>query len=411
VKLYPAAVKIISSEEAMTVWFASRFGPTYQGGLAAEERSVIRGVQHETCTPVKVICATTEIDSLPTIRDYGEFPLIELQTSWFGRLSKPLWARLASKVLLHGILESILSRAWRTPQIPKPSVIHYLGTGWDFFGFAVAKFAQTYRARLVITPAIHPGSWGDDRIDARLYQRADSVICHTEHESLLLQNCGVPSQKISICGLPPMCRPDGDGLRFRTERNLGDRPAVLFIGRRDEGKGFPALLKAWSLVLRNVPDAVLILAGPGGEQYSEILKTIPERNVCDLGLPDEMIKANAIAACDVFCLPSAHESFGIVYVEAWSYSKPVVCGTAPACREFIVDGKSGLWASQIPEELAEKLTGLLQNRDMQIVMGRAGKIEQSNRFNQETFLQVHLAALGLTRSKTPPGVRPVRSNS
>lgn len=380
----------------MTVWFASRFGPTYQGGLAAEERSVIRAVQQEARIPVKVICATTEIDSLPTVHDYGELPIIELRPTWIGGVTKPLWPRLASKVLLHGILECILIRAWRLPQFAKPSVVHYLGTGWDYFGFAVAKLARTCHARLVITPAIHPGSWGDDRIDARLYRRADSVICHTEHESLLLQQCGVPPQKISICGLPPMCRPDGDGALFRTERSLGDRPAVLFIGRRDEGKGFPALLKAWSLVLRTVPDAVLILAGPGGEQYNEILKTIPGRSVCDLGLTDEMTKANAIGACDVFCLPSAHESFGIVYMEAWSYSKPVVCGTAPACREFIVDGKTGLWASQIPEELAEKLTILLQNQDLRIAMGTAGKIEQSHRFNHETFLQTHLAALGLT---------------
>jgi glycosyltransferase involved in cell wall biosynthesis len=171
---------------------------------------------------------------------------------------------------------------------------------------------------------------------------------------------GVAKEKLFVCPLPPTCRSDGDGLRFRKEQRLDNQPCVLFIGRRDEGKGYPALLKAWLLVLQAVPEAVLILAGPAGEQYQELLAKIPARNVRNLGIPNELIKADAIAACEIFCLPSAHESFGIVFVDAWSYAKPVVCGTAPACREFIVNGETGLWASHDPEELAEKLVALLK---------------------------------------------------
>jgi len=83
-------------------------------------------------------------------------------------------------------------------------------------------------------------------------------------------------------------------------------------------------------------------------------------------------------------------------VDAWSYGKPVICGTAPACREFIVDGKTGLWANQTPEELAEKVITLLQNPDMRNVMGEAGKREQSERFNNDIFYRTHLDALAVT---------------
>jgi glycosyltransferase involved in cell wall biosynthesis len=159
-----------------------------------------------------------------------------------------------------------------------------------------------------------------------------------------------------------------------------------------------------------IPDAVLILAGASGEQYRELLARISARNLCDLGIPDEIQKANAIAACDVFCLPSAHESFGIVYVDAWSYGKPVVCGTAPACREFIADGKTGLWASQELEELADKLIFLLKDGELRKMLGQAGKLEQIQRFNEDTFLRSHLHAFGIPtefgKDKTPakPGI-------
>jgi glycosyltransferase involved in cell wall biosynthesis len=398
VKLYPAVVKTIPSNATTAVWFASRFGPTYQGGLAAYTRSVIQGVQQKTSIPVNVICAIAEMGSLPTSQESGALPVIELETSRFGRLSKPLWPRFASKRPLHGALEFILHRTWHGPHLAESSVIHYVGTGWDFFGFAMAKLARDYQARFVITPAIHPGSWGSDHIDGRLYRQADAVICFTHQEGRFLQQLGVAEQKIFVCPLPPTCRPDGDGIAFRKEAHLDDQPCVLFVGRRDEGKGYPALLRAWPLVLRTIPNAVLILAGAAGEQYQELVAKIPAANVRDIGVPNEITKANAIAACDVFCLPSAHESFGIVYVDAWSYSKPVVCGTAPACREFISDGKTGLWANQVPDELAGKLTLLLQNRELRIAMGQAGKLEQTQRFNDAIFLQTHLEALGLHQS-------------
>ncbi|MBV8100874.1 MAG: glycosyltransferase family 4 protein [Verrucomicrobia bacterium] len=383
----------------MTVWVASRFAPTYQGGLGAYTRQVIHGVQRKTHADLTVVCAAAEMGSLPAAQGYDAFPVVELEMTRFGRVSKPLWNRCASKSSLHGFLETILHRAWQEPEINKPNVIHYVGTGWDFFGFAMAKVARNYRARFVITPALHPGAWGNDRIDARLYQQADAIVCFTNSESQFLQKLGVAAEKISVCPLPPTCRADGDGSRFRKKVGLNSHRCVLFVGRRDEGKGYPALLRAWPLVLRAVPDAVLILAGAGGDEYRELFAGIPDHNICDLGIPNEIEKADAIAACDVFCLPSAHESFGIVYVDAWSYRKSVVCGTAPACREFISDGKTGLWANQVPEQLAEKLITLLENQAMRETMGEAGKREQVLRFNEDTFNRTHFDALGLSNSE------------
>ena len=190
-----------------------------------------------------------------------------------------------------------------------------------------------------------------------------------------------------------MCRKDGDRSRFRTLYQIGDRPAVLFLGRRDGGgKGYRALLEAWPRVVSQVPEALLLLAGPGDEQNPELKAALPSNSIRDLGVPDETLKADALAACDVFCLPSALESFGIAYVEAWSYGKPVICGTAPACRELIQNGINGRWSSHESRELADCLCSMLSRPSVAAQMGEAGRRLQLERYTEERMVRTHSQA-------------------
>jgi glycosyltransferase involved in cell wall biosynthesis len=182
-----------------------------------------------------------------------------------------------------------------------------------------------------------------------------------------------------------MCSPDGNGADFRSKWNLGTRPMVLFIGRRDEGKGFPALLQAWKSVLLQNPGAVLVLAGPGEARALGI----PDDSFMDLGVPEEGTKASALAACDIFCLPSAHESFGIVFAEAWSYGKPVICGPAPASREWIQDGVTGLHSTQDPSAVAAAISRLLADSELRSRMGAAGRELQQTRLTWDAVMRIH----------------------
>jgi glycosyltransferase involved in cell wall biosynthesis len=149
-------------------------------------------------------------------------------------------------------------------------------------------------------------------------------------------------------------------------------------------------------VLEKVPEAVLILAGPKMGDFSLLVSQIPSCALRDIDVPDETEKADVLAACDIFCLPSAHESFGIVFVEAWHYGKPVLCGTAPACRELVQDGVTGYWADQNPIKLSARLTELLLNRRLRQEMGMEGKMTQMKRFNEGAFVMTHLDAFGCT---------------
>ena len=60
--------------------------------------------------------------------------------------------------------------------------LHFVGTGWDFMGLAAARLARKKGMGFTIWPAVHPGAWGDDQIDVRLYRQADAVFCQSEYE-------------------------------------------------------------------------------------------------------------------------------------------------------------------------------------------------------------------------------------
>jgi glycosyltransferase involved in cell wall biosynthesis len=360
------------------------------GGLAAYTLALAAGLGERGFSGRFVVAAGP--DARP-----GHLPAGWTVEEWkTRRWLRPLWSRLAARPALHGVAEPVAG--WMHPAGDPVSqvdtFVHWIGTGWDAMGYSLLAMARRRGAKFTVLPAVHPESWGDDRIDLRLYGTADAVMCLSDHEAAHLANRGVPEDRLFVTGLPPLCRADGDAGRFRRRHGLGERPTVLFVGRRDSGKGYPALLAAWARVVAVVPDAVLVLGGPGSEEFREARDRLPPGTVVDLGVPDEGEKADALAGCDVFCLPSAHESFGIVYVEAWSYGKPVICGTAPASRELVPAEVAGLHASQDLEELSAALLRLLQNPAEATEMGAAGNRLQEERYTVKRMVDDHLRAWG-----------------
>jgi len=371
------------STKAVDLLIAARRSPVGPGGLAGYQTGLASEFEGRTGGK-PALCALSG----------GAMENVTLLDAMVHEPAR-IWSSLASRPVFHSLLEFWIRAAYRRGTsllLPhRPRVVHFVGTGWDFTGFAMADFARRNRARFTVWPAVHPGQWGDDTIDLRLYRQADAVFCQSGVERRLLAGRGIDPGRLVLCGLPPMCLPGGDGAGMRGRLGIGTRPAALFLGKRSSEKGYPALLEAWKRVVSKIPNAVLLLAGPGGVEEPSCGDSIR-----DLGAPDEEVKADALAACDVFALPSAHESFGIVYVEAWSYGKPVVCGPASASRELVHDGITGLWAEQTPESIADAIIRLLGDRELRYTLGAAGMRFQRERLTWETTINTHLKAWAAT---------------
>ena len=90
--------------------------------------------------------------------------------------------------------------------------------------------------------------------------------------------------------------------------------------------------------------------------------------------PDDPLLADAYHAADVFCLPSMHEPFGIVILEAWAAGCPVVASRVGGIPGFVRDGVDTLLVTPGAEdELANRLISVLENPALGRTLGEAGR--------------------------------------
>jgi len=123
-------------------------------------------------------------------------------------------------------------------------------------------------------------------------------------------------------------------------------PTALYVGRLAYSKGVHVLIRAMPRVLKEVPDAQLLIAGDGLMRgYLEYLigRLSLNDHVKLLGfIPDEALP-KLYHSCDVFVLPSlCCEAFGIALLEAMASGKPIVASRAGGIPEVIRNGVTGV---------------------------------------------------------------------
>ena len=247
-------------------------------------------------------------------------------------------------------------------------LIHYLGSAREMLGFAALGVAKKLGVPFVIEPAVHPGQWGDSWSDKKLYRRADKVLAHSEHERKVLIEMGVePDRAVTVVHGVDIGN-SGMAERFRKKHEL-DGPIVLFLGRKTKEKGVGLCLDAFEKVRERFPTATLVLAGPSGGK----MNFKPRLGVLDLDDLSESDKEDALAGCDLLCVPSAGESFGMVYFEAWAYAKPVIALDLPTLRETVGENKGGLLTPPDGSEVASAILKLLEDPALAKELGEKGR--------------------------------------
>lgn len=210
-------------------------------------------------------------------------------------------------------------------------VIHHVGQSCALVGYAAAGAAKILGVPFLVQPTIHPNQAGDAPLDLRLFRRANRLLVHSRFEKDYFRRNGYV-QPISVVGNGIADRSDGDGERFRTLYGI-QGPMVLYIGRKEANKGYDLVLQAWMLAKREISDLNLVCIGPAGSSP----RPQPQSGLYDLDFCDEQTKHDALAACDCLCVPSEGESFGLVFMEAGQYGKPVIARRLPVLVELLGD--------------------------------------------------------------------------
>lgn len=274
-------------------------------------------------------------------------------------------------------------------------VVHAHSYGY-FPTMAAARAAKAERRPFVFTPHFHP-PWSMEGGAARkllrkvydptfgryVLARADRVIGVSSGEmDVMAQFLPLDRTKVRIVpnGFhPSRFRPTPSGAAFRQRLGLPlSTPLVVFAGRLASNKGLHHLVPAFAALKDRHPDARLVLAGEDQGWRARLEAAATRLGVGDrvhfTGHLDEASYRQALAAGDVFALPSEWEAFGIVLVEAMACGVPCVATRVGGAPDVVVDGVTGRLVPYGDEKaLAAALDEILSDRVLAARMGAAGQ--------------------------------------
>ncbi|KKQ80073.1 MAG: Glycosyl transferase group 1 [Parcubacteria group bacterium GW2011_GWC2_38_7] len=175
------------------------------------------------------------------------------------------------------------------------------------------------------------------------------------------------------------------------KNDLSGKKIILTVGRLVERKGQDMVLKSFLKVFEKVPEARYVIVGQGPDQAR--LKQL----VLDLGLGNQVIFYDKVDdselpafydLADVFVMPCRElpdgdvEGFGIVFLEAGVYKKPVIAGRSGGAVEAVEHNITGIVVDPNNEkEIAEAIIYLLQNPEHARALGENGYARVQEKFN------------------------------
>jgi len=189
-----------------------------------------------------------------------------------------------------------------------------------------------------------------------------------------LKTWNVDSKKIEIIN-------NGINLDFIksdiTPKIIKNSQVILTVANLLPIKNIGYMLEAMPYVLEKFPDVRYIVVGDGPER--EKLERIADKreltnNIDFVGELRNNELPRYYSMADVFVLPSVHEGFGIVKLEAFAFGVPVVVTNGGGAVEGVDQGENGFVVPlNQSKKLAEVIIKILANPELKESMGRRGK--------------------------------------
>ena len=289
-----------------------------------------------------------------------------------------LWQSLDRRIRLGSSLSMAEQHAWVNGRFRVPGLFHHLvaqAHSYRAIVFSPYLFwttvvgATVAPERTVVIPCLHDENYAYLPVFRPLLAGSAQVWFMSEPEHQLAHRIGPVAATHPVTGegvlIPESYDPDG----FRARHGLS-RPYALFVGRRESGKGWQDLLRAFvRAVTRLGVDLDLVTFGVGKVDAPSLVAD----RVHDLGwLPDEEV-GDAYAAAAAYVQPSLFESFSRTIMESWLAGTPVIAnGASDVVRWHCERSGAGLLYSD-EYELAQYLALVADNPDRLGGLGDLGR--------------------------------------
>lgn len=250
--------------------------------------------------------------------------------------------------------------------------------------YAGLQAAEARNVPVVATPCVHLGEQGNDEVarhyvqpyQLNLLQHSSRIFCMTNIELQMLDRLGVKAEKVVAPHGIDITLASGGNPGYLRERYGVDGPVVLHLAVKTFEKGSITLMEAMRDVWGRGSNAWLVMAGPTLSDFTRYLAAHPAPGARFLNLPAfaDQEKRDLLASATVVAQPSRVESLGLVMLEAWANSKPVIAADIAVSRQLVTDAGGGV-ASRFGDQasLAAEIMRMLDNPERAQTMGRSGQ--------------------------------------
>lgn len=179
---------------------------------------------------------------------------------------------------------------------------------------------------------------------------------------------------------------------------------VARLSASERYKGVDTVIRAMPAIALARPDVAYVIIGDGGDRprlERLVHETGVDSHVHFVGHIPEPDLVSAYRHCDIFVMPSRGEGFGVVFLEAMTFEKPVIAGDHGGAPEVVEDGVTGYLVSHADAAAtADRVIRLLKDEVLNRRMGLAGRKRVEDHFTFEHFRRRISRILSAQRSSS-----------
>jgi glycosyltransferase involved in cell wall biosynthesis len=205
------------------------------------------------------------------------------------------------------------------------------------------------------------------RFSCRQCNAVDALVSPSDAMLKVLQGYGVTTPGYVVpTGIRMEQFSQGDGARFRNNNSIPDKqPLLLFVGRVALEKNIEFLIDVMSHVVKELPDALLLITGEGPARESlqkQVIKEGLSDNIRFMGYLDRQGDLeDCYCAADLFVFASNTETQGLVLLESMALGTPVVSTAVMGTSEVLNDGQGCIVAEEEIKDFTNKVIYLVKD--------------------------------------------------